>query len=46
MVDLTQNSHQNYVTKQIYFLFTLIRQESSHIKYKVHTSARQKEKSK
>lgn len=45
MADLTQNSHQNYVTYQMYFLFTL-RQESSHTKSKVHTSARQKEKSK
>lgn len=42
MADLTQNSHQNYITNQMYFLFTL-RQGSSPTKSKVQTSARQRE---
>lgn len=45
MADLTQNSHQNYITNQMYFLFTL-RHDSSETKSKLHRSARQKEKSK
>lgn len=45
MADLTQNSHQNYVTNQMYVPFTWT-QESSHTQSKVHTSAGQKEKSK
>lgn len=45
MVDVTQNNHQNYITNQMYFPFTL-EHDFSNTKSKVCTSARQKEKSK